>query len=161
MGWLLRARARPRVGPWRVAVVEGSMAPAVESGDWLLVDPTGVRWPRPGSVVVFREPETDLLAIKRVAARGGAHVRVDEGTLHLAPDEAWLLGDASDVSRDSRRYGPVAYERFVGRAWLRYGPVRRAGLIPRSGPRASAAAGAPAPPEDGAAAPEDGTFHEA
>jgi signal peptidase I len=114
-----------------VAVVEDSMAPAIRSGDWLLVDPTGTRWPRRGAVVVFREPETDLLAIKRVEARGGDHVRVDEGLLHLAPDEAWLLGDATGVSRDSRRYGPVPFERFVGRAWYRYAPMGRIGPIPR------------------------------
>src|SRR5262245_49905672 len=101
MTWLQRARS----GTWRVAVVEDSMAPAILSGDWLLVDPTGVRWPRRGAVVVFREPETDLLAIKRVAGRGGQHVQVDQGLLHLADEEAWLVGDAADVSRDSRRYG--------------------------------------------------------
>src|SRR5262245_55004017 len=106
------------------------MAPAIRSGDWLLVDPTGVRWPRRGSVVVFREPETDLLAIKRVAARGGQHVQVEQGLLHLADGEAWLLGDATTVSRDSRRYGPVPFERFVGRAWFRYAPVGRIGLLP-------------------------------
>ena len=27
-------------GPWRVAVEETSMLPALEPGDWLLVDPT-------------------------------------------------------------------------------------------------------------------------
>ncbi|MEA2620811.1 MAG: hypothetical protein QOC97_1584, partial [Chloroflexota bacterium] len=30
------------------------MTPAIEPGDWLLIDPTIVRWPRRGSVVVFR-----------------------------------------------------------------------------------------------------------
>src|SRR3954471_7164625 len=44
-------------GPWRVAVGGASMAPAIEPGDWLLVDPTTVRWPRRGSVVVFQEPD--------------------------------------------------------------------------------------------------------
>ena len=120
---------RARAGTWRVAVVEGSMAPAIEGGDWLLIDPTGAAWPRRGSIVVFREPDTDLLAIKRVAARGGDHVRISEGLLHLAPAEAWLLGDAADRSVDSRRYGPVGFDRFVGRAWFRYGPVRRVGLV--------------------------------
>src|SRR4051794_36371401 len=121
MGWLARARS----GIWRVAVVEDSMAPSVASGDWLIADPTSTRWPRPGSIVVFREPDSELLAIKRVAARGGAHVRIEEGLLHLEPDEAWLLGDAADRSLDSRRYGPVAFERFVGRVWFRYAPPRR------------------------------------
>ena len=46
----LRERLR---GTWRVSVVEGSMAPAILPGDWLLVDPTVRRWPRRGSVVLF------------------------------------------------------------------------------------------------------------
>lgn len=112
-----------------MAVVEDSMAPAVESGDWLLVDPTGTRWPRVGTVVVFREPDSDLLAIKRVVATGGAHVVVPEGVLHLEPGEAWLVGDAADRSVDSRRYGPVTVDRYVARAWFRYAPVRRIGRI--------------------------------
>ena len=42
----LRERAR---GPWRVVVSETSMTPTIEPGDWLLVDPTTIRWPRRGS----------------------------------------------------------------------------------------------------------------
>jgi len=105
------------------------MAPAIEPDDWLLVDPTLAGWPRPGSIVVFREPETDVLAVKRVAGRGGDHVQIPEGLLHLGPNEAWLLGDAADRSIDSRRYGPVRFDRFVGRAWFRYGPLRRFGRL--------------------------------
>ena len=121
------------------------MRPSIESGDWLLVDPIVRRWPRRGSVVVFREPESDILAIKRVAAIPGdvvKGVRVtdpDTGldvdvTIRLIPDEAWLLGDDPAVSIDSRRYGPVALERLVGRAWFRYAPLRRVGPLGRGGP---------------------------
>ena len=58
------APARPVAGRRR----EASMAPAIAAGDWLLVDPTTVRWPRRGTVVVFREPDGGALAVKRVAA---------------------------------------------------------------------------------------------
>lgn len=114
------------------------MAPTIEPGDWLLVDPTTATWPRVGAIVVFREPDTDLLAIKRVAARPGERVELDAGHLVLGADEAWLLSDASTaelVSRgfgepvDSRRYGPVPVELLVGRAWFRYGPLARLGRI--------------------------------
>ncbi len=114
------------------------MAPTIEPGDWLLVDPTTARWPRRGTIVVFREPDSDLLAIKRVAAGPGERVDLDDGHLRLAADEAWLLSDASDADLlaagagqpvDSRRYGPVAVEALVGRAWLRYGPVNRFGRL--------------------------------
>lgn len=122
---------RARDGIWRVAVAEASMAPALAPGDWLLLDPTHGRWPRRGSIVVFREPDTDLLAIKRVAARPGDRVLISAGILHLGPDEAWLLGDNAAVSLDSRRYGPVPLDTLVGRAWFRYAPPTRIGPIRR------------------------------
>lgn len=115
------------------------MRPAIEPGDWLLVDPTTLRWPRRGVVVVFREPDGERLAIKRVAAGPGERVEFADGYLELADDEAWLVGDAShEVTAaaghgppiDSRRYGPVPLELLVGRAWFRYAPVRRIGRIP-------------------------------
>ena len=116
------------------------MAPAVEPGDWLLVDPTTIRWPRRGSVVVVHEPDGGALAIKRVAAGPGDRVAFAEGYLELADDEAWLLADATTEAAeargfgepiDSRRYGPVPVELLVGRAWFRYAPRGRLGLIPR------------------------------
>ena len=129
-----RARAewrRARNGLWRVAVEEESMAPALHRGDWLLLDPTVARWPRRGSIVVFHEPDGDLLAIKRLAAGPGDRVRLAAGVLHLGPDEAWLLGDNLTVSIDSRRYGPVDLDGLIARAWFRYAPASRIGPIPR------------------------------
>ena len=128
---LANAWRRARSGTWRVAVAEQSMAPALAPGDWLLLDPTSGRWPRRGSIVVFHEPDSDLLAIKRVAARPGDRVRISAGLLHLAEDEAWLLGDNAAASIDSRRYGPVAIDALVGRAWFRYGPIARVGRLHR------------------------------
>ena len=125
-------------GPWRVVVSESSMTPTIAPGDWLLVDPTTARWPRRGSIVVFREPDTELLAIKRLAAGPGDRVELDEGHLVLGPDEAWLLSDAADAELlrigagrpvDSRRYGPVPVDALVGRVWLRYGPLGRIGRL--------------------------------
>jgi signal peptidase I len=116
------------------------MSPAIEPGDWLLVDPTTARWPRRGTVVVFREPESGVLAIKRVAAVPGDWVPFTDGRLQMGDDEAWLLGDADDEALrslgfgpgiDSRRYGPVPVEALVGRAWFRYAPLRRIGRLRR------------------------------
>ena len=114
------------------------MLPAVAPGDWLLVDPTVRRWPRRGAIVVFREPDTDELAIKRVAAGPGDRVAFAEGYIHLAPDEAWLTADADEATAaaagfgapiDSRRFGPVPLSLLQGRAWFRYGPRRRFGRL--------------------------------
>jgi hypothetical protein len=125
--------ARLHHGSWRVAVAEESMAPVLCHGDWLLLDPTVRSWPRRGSVVVFREPDTNLLAIKRVAAGPGDRIRIEAGVLHLGPGQAWLLGDNAVISIDSRRYGPVEVEALVARAWFRYAPAGRIGPIPRRG----------------------------
>lgn len=123
------------------------MRPAIEPGDWLLVDPTTLRWPRRGSVVVFREPDGETLAIKRVAAGPGERVPFADGYLELADDEAWLLSDVSPEAAaeaghgqpiDSRRYGPVPVELLVGRAWFRYAPLRRIGRILGPPPAAGA-----------------------
>ena len=114
------------------------MTPTIQPGDWLLVDPTVERWPRRGSIVVFREPSSGTLAIKRVAARPGDPVALDAGHLVLGRDEAWLASDASDADLlaagagepiDSRRYGPVPVALLVGRAWFRYGPATRIGRL--------------------------------
>jgi signal peptidase I len=141
---------RARRGPWRAEVAERSMAPALLPGDWLLLDPTIRRWPRPGTVVVVREPGTGILAIKRVAARGahrgGATPAPDGpgrrgappetlGPGHaglerpLGPREAWVEGDAPDGSIDSRTYGPLDADDLVARAWFRYGPRGRVGRL--------------------------------
>ena len=131
-------------GPWRVTVAEASMLPAIAPGDWLLVDPTTRHWPRRGSVVVFREPGSGELAIKRVVGRPGDWISFEDGWLQLADDEAWLISDASDEEaaaagwgrpRDSRAYGPVPVEALLGRAWFRYGPMRRIGRIAKGAVR--------------------------
>jgi len=132
--------ARSTRGPWRVAVVEASMRPAIEPGDWLLVDPRVRNWPAKGSVVVFHEPDTDELAIKRVTAGPRERVSFAEGYLVLGDDEAWLTADADSAAtaelgfgqpRDSRNYGPVPIELLVGRAWFRYAPLGRFGRLRR------------------------------
>ena len=128
------------------------MEPAIAAGDWLLVDPTEDHWPRRGSVVLFHEPESGLLAIKRVVGRPGDWIRFADGWLQLADDEAWLQGDATDVALaasghgtavDSRRYGPVSVDALVGRAWLRYWPAGRIGRIAASDVRVASGDGRP------------------
>jgi hypothetical protein len=135
-------------GPWRVAVTEGSMAPSILPGDWLFVSPRVSRWPAAGAVVVFREPLSETLAIKRVSAGPGEQVRFGGGLLTLAPDEAWLTADADEKASaavgfgppiDSNRFGPVALDDLVARVLFRYAPLRRFGRIAHR-PRGEAAA---------------------
>lgn len=95
------------------------MAPALQPGDWLLVDPEGYRRrpPRTGELVVVpdpRLPEREL--IKRVSAIEPG------GRLHLA-------GDAPEASTDSRTFGSVATTDLAGRPWFRYWPLGRVGRV--------------------------------
>jgi phage repressor protein C with HTH and peptisase S24 domain len=97
------------------------MLPALHDGDCVLV-----RWTasvRPGDVVVARfRTRPDLLVVKRAVRRsdGGWHVESDN----------------SAVTDDSRRYGPAD---VLGRVVLRWWPLRRAGVVRRSGGRAGVA----------------------
>jgi len=114
------------------------MVPAVQPGDWLIVNPLVRGWPGRGSVVVFREPLGGALAIKRVSARPGERVPFAAGYLTLASDEAWLTADADEKAAaaagfgppiDSQRFGPVSLDGLVARVLFRYGPFRRIGRI--------------------------------
>ena len=116
------------------------MAPAILPGDWLVVDPRVSRWPPVGSVVVFREPLSETLAIKRVAAGPGEQVRFGGGYLTLANDEAWLIADADEKAAaavgsgppiDSNRFGPVSIEDLVAVVLFRYWPAQRFGKVAR------------------------------
>ena len=82
------------------------MLPTIRPGDWLLVDPLASRWPKPGSVVIFREPDSQELAVKRVAAGPGERIRFANGYLVLAADEAWLTADASPGQTGRAGFGP-------------------------------------------------------
>jgi nickel-type superoxide dismutase maturation protease len=96
-----------------------SMAPALEPGDWVLVDEFAYRGrlPRRGEIVVAtdpREPGRDL--VKRVSA-------VD---LHGGVS---LEGDNPDESTDSRQFGPVPASSVKGRVRWRYWPLGRVGAV--------------------------------
>jgi hypothetical protein len=73
--------------------------------------------PRPGDLVVFKEPDRQLtFGVKRVA--------------RLELDGAALVrADNPNVSRDSREYGPVPRKLIVGRVIFRYRPAERRGRL--------------------------------
>jgi nickel-type superoxide dismutase maturation protease len=103
----------------RVAIEGRSMQPALEPGDWLLVDPDAYtqRSPEAGDLILAPDPrQSDLLLLKRVGS-------VDaDGRLEL-------LGDAPDASTDSRTFGSIDPATVQGRPWFRYWPLDRAGRV--------------------------------
>jgi hypothetical protein len=44
-------------------------------------------------------------------------------------DEYFVMGDNRTVSQDSRSFGPVEEDLIIGRAWLRYFPLDRVGIM--------------------------------
>lgn len=54
-----------------------------------------------------------------------------EGVPYRIPDGYYMVfGDNRSYSSDSREWGPIAKKAIVGKAWFRYWPVDRIGLIP-------------------------------
>ena len=92
------------------------MAPTLRPGDRLLVDPGAYRdrSPQIGEIVVLADPEARVRwLVKRVASVDAA-----AGTVEVR-------GDAAEVARDSRRFGPVAFRSIVGRVYRVYFPPER------------------------------------
>jgi signal peptidase I len=111
-------RQVPRSWDARVAVKGHSMAPTLDDGDWLLVDPLAysTRFPRPGELVVVTDPRDDRrVLIKRVA------IATPDGVISLAGDHpSHALEEAlAEVDPDA----------VIGRPWLRYWPFERFGRV--------------------------------
>jgi signal peptidase I len=59
--------------------------------------------------------------------------RDGEGTREwVVPEDAYfVMGDNRPASQDSRAFGPIGEDLILGRAWLRYFPLERIGLVER------------------------------
>lgn len=134
----------------RFAVAEGSMAPALLPGDYLIARRLRRR-PARGDVAIFEHPaRSHFHLIKRVVGLPGEEVDVIGGQVHidgrplaeawasgptlgngswqLGPAEVFVLGDSRALSADdSRTIGPVPIAAIGWRAALRYWPPSRAG----------------------------------
>lgn len=108
--------------PW---TVQGdSMSPTLEPGDRVVVELTTYRRriPRPGEVAVFLGPG-DVPFVKRVwRVNTGAP---GDGSLGFGSSLIEVAGDNPGSSLDSRSFGPVSGDRFVGRVVFRFWPLAR------------------------------------
>jgi len=136
----------------RFAVVEASMRPTLEPGDWLVAQRRTAP-PRRGDIVVFEHPEVPgFWVVKRVVGLPGERVEVaggqvhvdgailaepwaegptlPEGTWEVPRDAVWVLGDQRALSAaDSRTLGPLPLVRVPWKVVARYWPLERAGLL--------------------------------
>src|SRR2546428_9315781 len=92
----------------RFRIEDDSMRPALEPGDYVLVNRWAYKFrpPAKGDLVVVRDPETpQRFLVKRVSAVP------DAMQIHVAADNPGR-------SRDSRAFGPIALREIVGDGWI-------------------------------------------
>jgi signal peptidase I len=130
--------------PQLMVVGEGSsMQPTLYTGQHMIVSPLSYMFgePQRGDVVVFHQPENQVLAIKRIVGLPGDVLQVYQGHLYVnnqliegapiyeptANSGVWtvalgsyfVMGDNRNHSYDSLHYGPVAANLIVGKVrWI-------------------------------------------
>jgi signal peptidase I len=136
----------------RFEIREASMAPALESGDWVVAKRRTGSLSR-GDTVVFEDPTgTGMNLVKRVIGVPGEEIGIENGRVRIngavladrwangvtSPDGAWsvpeghiwVLGDNRPLSRsDSRLYGPIPLDAAHWQVVARYWPTSRTGMI--------------------------------
>lgn len=82
-----------------------------------------------GYIYVNGQKINETYLPEEVRTRSGSYFGEGESVI-LKEGEYLVAGDNRSYSRDSREFGPIKKEAFVGRAWLRYWPANKLGLLP-------------------------------
>ena len=81
-----------------------------------------------GSVFIDGRPLPEEYLPPEFVTRADAYLK--EGTQVVLPQgEYFMMGDNRPGSSDSRAFGPVPGQNFVGKAWVRYWPFDKFGVI--------------------------------
>lgn len=137
-------------------IPSSSMEPTLHPGDRVLVGKFfyKIADPHPGDVIVFIAPNDNSRDfIKRIVAVEGETVQIKNGDVYVdgarrlepfaigagdgvqfgpvtVPENSvFVMGDNRPNSFDSRLFGPLGENRIVGKAFVRYWPIERLGLM--------------------------------
>ncbi len=142
-------------GSWKsFELISESMAPTLEKGDRVMMQPVTEGQDLMGRIVVFAsvEPEYDgEVLTKRIIATGPTKVILRNGDLfvgtnptaipgenlykepnqiwNLESDELFVVGDNRANSHDSTEHGPIKRDAVVGVVTFRYFPLMRLGGV--------------------------------
>lgn len=132
-----------------------SMEPNLHTNERLIVEKVSYKFHSPvrdDIVVVKVESASKELLIKRIIGLPGETVQVQNGQvlinglpldepylarptlgtygpIQVPTDHVFVMGDNRNASNDSRAFGPVAFDKIVGRAWVSYWPLEEAGMV--------------------------------
>lgn len=136
----------------RFEIVNESMQPALNGGDWVIAQRRR-RAPKRGEVVVFEhEDRPGMTLVKRVIGLPDERLAISSGQIYIdgmalaepwvngftAPDGVWdipadcvfVLGDFRAISAaDSRAVGPIPLRDVQWKVAARYWPSSAAGLV--------------------------------
>lgn len=140
-------------------IPSASMEPMLQTGDRLIADKLSYTQnvdPVAGDIVIFAKPSDGTRLIKRVIAVAGQTVDIYDGHVYVDGDElsepyaqgdtyklessiaypyavpagcVWVMGDNRENSSDSRVFGAIEVSSIEARAYLRYYPLNRIGIV--------------------------------
>ena len=99
-----------------VTIASGDMQPALQIGDFLLVDRFAQFHPAVGELVAFRYPhDPSQILVRRLIGLPGDHVRLANGEdVTVPPNKYFVLGDNRSQARDSRTWGLIDRSDIIG-----------------------------------------------
>ena len=156
LAWVVSSLVRWYVIDTRI-VPTGSMIPTIQLQDRLIVDKLFFKFNEfeRGDIVVFQAPEkaneSDDL-VKRIIGLPGEKIEIVDGLVYINDQELYepyilespnymieaftipegyfyVLGDNSNISKDSHIWGVVAEENIFGRVLIRYWPLNSFGKL--------------------------------